>query len=90
MEEYDIKTDAKYLILVQDEHDNSGYLDYMTMYLLDPSYYLVLRESQLETAQTDGFNYVIAFEQSEEIDAFMASLGAEDRPVVCLSLPEDD
>lgn len=90
IETYDIKADGTYLILVQDERNDYGYLDHMTMYLLDPSYYLVLRESQLETAQTDGFNYVIAFEQSEEIDAFMASLGAEDRPVVCLSLPEDD
>lgn len=90
MEEYNIKADGTYLILVQDERNDYGYLDHMTMYLLNPRQFLVLKESQLETAQTDGFNYVIAFEQSEEIDAFMASLGAEDKPVVCLSLPEDD
>lgn len=90
MEEYNIKADGTYLILVQDERNDYGYLDHMTMYLLNPRQFLVLKESQLETAQTDDFNYVIAFEQSEEIDAFMAELGAEDRPVVCLSLPEDN
>ena len=89
MEEYNIKADGTYLILVQDERNDYGYLDHMTMYLLNPRQFLVLKESQLETAQTDGFNYVIAFERSEEIDAFMASLGAEDSPVVCMSLPED-
>lgn len=89
IETYDIKADGTYLILVQDERKDFGYLYCMTMYLLDPSYFLVLPESQLETAQAEDFNYVIAFERSEEIDAFMASLGAEDSPVVRPSLPED-
>lgn len=88
--EYDIRSHGNYLFLVQQERMDYGYLYYLLQYELAPQSFQIVADNALDTANPEGCHYVIAYEHSSEIDAFMASLGADGESVVCLRIPEED
>ncbi|MGM9604602.1 MAG: hypothetical protein ACI3XG_06015 [Faecousia sp.] len=88
--QYQIPSDASYLILTQPDREDYGYLKHMTEYLLNPAYYTVQPGTGLDSIDLSGYNYVIAFEHSEEIDAFMAELSGDAAAVVCLREPAQE
>ena len=90
IEAYQIPEEANYLILVREERLDYGFLDHLTQYLLNPADYRIVKDCDLGDVDYTDINYVIAFEQSEKIDTFLAALSADDNPVVCLQEPVEE
>ena len=87
--DYQVQTDASYVILIRQEREDFGFLEHTLQYLLTPRRYILQRDGDLSGVDLTGINYVIAFEHSPQIDAFLASLGAKSDSVICLSQPEE-
>lgn len=81
---YDLPIGADYLILTSNDRDDSGYLFYLSRYLLSPSSLKILPESKLDTIDPFDYDYVIAFEETEGTKAFLSDLSPDGAPVVCL------
>lgn len=82
--QYDLPNGANYLILTSEERNDSGYLFYLSRYLLSPGSLSILPESKLDTIDPFAFDYVIAFEETEGTKAFLSELSPDGEAVVCL------
>ena len=90
IEAYQIPQEAGYLILVREERQDYGFLDHLTQYLLNPKDYRIVKDCDLSGVDCSDVNYVIAFEQSEKIEEFLAALSPDAAPVVCLREPAEE
>ena len=88
--DYQIKSGGSYVFLVREDRMDYGYLDYLLQYVLTPENYQIQRDSNLDELELENCNYVIAYEHSDKIDAFMAELSPEGASVVCFGEPEED
>ena len=83
--QYDIQEGLSYLILASEDRNDGGYLYFMSKYLLDPAYVLIQPGKNLSQIHLSDFDYVIAFEETDEIWAFLSEISsANPAPVVNL------
>ena len=85
-----IKSGGSYVFLVREDRVDYGFLDYLLQYVLFPKDYRIQRDSQLDELELENCNYVIAYEHSDKIDAFMEALSDEGASVICFGEPEED
>jgi len=84
IEEHKIRSNASYLIIMDESRNDYGYLKFMTRYLLSSSELLVVPPSQLTRNLAEEYDYVILFDESSEGRSFMAELTDYDgQPVIC-------
>ncbi|MGM9604603.1 MAG: hypothetical protein ACI3XG_06020 [Faecousia sp.] len=88
--QYQLPRGANYLILTREDRADSGLLNYMTLYLLNPVKFRVQPDVNLDSIDLSDYHYVIAFEESERITEFMAKLSPDAAPVVCLREPVEE
>lgn len=70
--EYNVWSGGRYLILI-DEKSDDNYLNYLSIYLLNPIEYRLCTVGDMQK-QDEGwkkYEFLIAFDQTEEIDAFI-------------------
>lgn len=84
IEQYQIPSGADYLILTSEDRNDSGYLFFMSQYLLSSHTVAVQPGKDLNTIDLSQYNYIIVFEETEETAAFLSELSPDGAPVVCL------
>ena len=84
--EYDIQKDRSYFILVSDERQDGGYLEYLAQYLLEPRDLQVCSpasmEGWLEYHCLKHYDYFILFEQTPETAGFFEETFQTSEPVL--------
>lgn len=66
IQEYDLPPNKSYVILMGEGSGDTGYLRYMTGYLLNPKSYALVNDSGIEKVPWEKYDYVIIFEESQE------------------------
>ena len=84
IEEYQIKEEGNYLIVVDEARDDSGYLYFLSQYLLKPQWISIGTAGTLSDDLQNGYDYVIMFEKTDEAAALIKDQFGVDDPVVRL------
>ena len=82
--QYDIPSGGSYLVLTRADRNDSGYLHYLTLYLLNAQTVRVLPSTKLDTIELSDYDYVIVFEETEEASTLMTQLTGTECLVACL------
>jgi len=84
--DHNIKKGKNYIILVSQDRKDSGYLRYLSNYLLEPNQLKIQNDAQLKDIRFDNTDYIIVFNETEPIKIYIEqNLGNYPGPVIPIS-----